>query len=812
VRNLLRDEALTRARLLDVTSYEVDLDLTGDEAGFGSTVVVRFSCRESGASTFAELDGTLLSAELNGRPVGPAEGNRIALTDLQADNELRVTARCAYSRTGEGLHRFTDPVDGLVYVWAQSFLDDAQRIFACFDQPDLKSVFRLQVTAPDEWTVIGNERGTREGDRWTFAETRPMSTYLFTVAGGRWHGEQRVHDGIEMGVWCRQSLAPYLEADELFEITAQCFDSYHRTFGIRYPFGDGYDQLWVPEFNHGAMENAGAVTFSEDLLFRSRVTEAERRTRAMVIAHEMAHMWFGDLVTMRWWDDLWLNESFAELMGFHTTDVATRFAGGWTAFCTQRKAWGYRADQLPTTHPVSGEVTDNRSALLNFDGISYAKGASVLRQLMAWVGEETFFEGVRRYLTRHAYANTSLTDFLGALEEASGKDLTAWADAWLRTPGVSTLRLDGAAVRQEVPAAHPVPRDHRIGVGRYDRTADGLVARDRLDVTVSGRTTPVPELGEPADLVLLNEGDLTFAKTRFDPRSLATVVAHLRELPDPLSRALAWASLWDATRDAELPPHTLVAAVLAGAPGETDPEVVATLLGQAGTAARVWSADPALQTRLADGLRAGLRQAPPASDLQLTWTKAWVTTTGDVTALSALRDGADVPKGLAVDTELRWHVVRRLAALGALTEADLDAELARDNTAAGERHVLHARAARPEQAAKERAWAAVTTDGSLSNHQTSALAEGFWQYDQAELCRPWAERYFTGIRGVWDSRSPEVAVGIARALYPAALVEQGVLDRTDAFLADDTLPPGLRRVVLERQDDLRRAVALRGLG
>jgi aminopeptidase N len=810
MRNLLRSEAEARARLIDVASYEIDLDLTA-EADFGSTTVIRFGCRAPGAETFVELDGTPLEVTLNGRELGVAmDNNRIALPDLQADNVLRVVGRCSWSRTGEGLHRFTDPADGLVYVWGQSFLDDAQRSFACFDQPDLKAVFAVTVDAPPDWVVIGNERGTREGSRWTFRQTQRMPTYLFTIAAGPWHGEQRVHDGIELGVWCRQSLAPHLEEAELFEVTAQCFDSLHETFGIRYPFGDTYDQLWVPEFNHGAMENAGAVTFAENLLFRSRVTDSERRDRAMVIAHEMAHMWFGNLVTMQWWDDLWLNESFAELMGFHTADVATRFAGGWTAFCTGRKAWGYSADQMPTTHPISGPVTDNRSALMNFDGISYAKGASVLRQLMVLVGQGTFFEGVRRYLDRHAFGNTSLLDFLTAIEEASGRGLAPWADTWLRTPGVSTLRIEQGAVRQEPPAAYPVHRDHRIGIGRYDHNGTALLLRDRLDVELSGAVTPVPGLDEPADLVLLNDGDWTFAKIRFDKASLETVVSDLRGLTDPLARALCWASLWDAARDAELPPGTFIDAVVAGASGESDPAVIDTLLTQARRAATLWAADDALLAALAGAAEHETAAAEPGSDLQLCWAKGWISTSVDAAALGALLDGDAVPPGLRVDTELRWYVVRRLAVLGEAGLDDIDAELANDSTAAGERHAEFARAARPDADAKRDAWDRSTQDLSLSNHQTEALASGFWQVEQVELCRPYADRYFAEIGSVWGARTPQVARSLATSLYPGVVVDASVLERTAAFLAED-LPPGLRRVVLERAEDLRRALAARGL-
>ncbi|MCU1671914.1 MAG: Aminopeptidase, partial [Frankiales bacterium] len=601
---------------------------------------------------------------------------------------------------------------------------------------------------------------------------------------------------------------PHLEAEELFEVTAQCFDSFHERFGIRYPFGDTYDQLWVPEFNHGGMENAGAVTFTEDLLFRSKVTDADRRQRAMVIAHEMAHMWFGNLVTMRWFDDLWLNESFAELMGFFTTDRATRFEGGWLDFCTGRKAWGYSADQKPTTHPISGEVADNRTALLNFDGISYAKGASVLRQLMAWLGEEVFFEGVRRYLTRHAFGNTSLADFLAALEEVSGRDLEQWTESWLRTPGVSTLRVEQGAVVQTAPAQYPVLRDHRIRIGRYALDDGVLVAAEPLEVEVSGARTPVDGLAAH-DLVLLNDGDLTFAKIRFDDRSLGTVVDHLWKLPDPLARALCWSSLYDAARDAELPARVLVQAVLNNAEGETDTGVVENLLAQSRLAATAWTTDAALGRALAEKARHVLTRTEPGSGLQLVWAKGWVSITDDTAALRALLDAP--PAGIAVDTELRWHLLRRLAVLGALDDADIVAEEERDRTAAGQRHACYARAARPDAASKAAAWERVLRDRSLSNHQTEAYSQGFWQHASVSVTAPWVERYFDEIRALWEEHGPEVARRVAHFLYPSTHVSPEVLARADAFLADDSLPPGLRRVVLEQQDELRRAVAARKL-
>jgi aminopeptidase N len=811
VKNLTRDEARERAALLDVHSYDVHLDLTRDD-GFDSTTTIRFR-GTPGASTFVELDGELVEA--TGLRTGPQEGNRVPLHDLAADNELTVRARCSYSRTGEGLHRFVDPADGRTYLWAQSFLDDAQRMLACFDQPDLKAVFRLTVEAPQGWTVVANERPTATGTRWTFAPTTRMSTYLFTVAAGPWHSLRRTHDGIELGLHCRQSLAPHLDADadELFEVTGQCFDLQQELFGRRYPFGDTYDQLFVPEFNHGAMENPGAVTFTEDFVFRSRVTDDKRRKRAMVIAHELSHMWFGDLVTMRWWDDLWLNESFAELMGFLTTDRATRFDRTWEEFSASRKAWGYRADQLPSTHPVQGDVADNRSALLNFDGISYAKGASVLRQLMATVGEGVFFAGVRAYLERHAFGNTSFADLLAELEAASGRPLQEWARAWLQTTGLSTLRPVLQDGRVEVAQESPVLRPHRIDVGLYDRSGPALVLRARLDVqVVGGRTGLGLDEADRPDLLLLNDGDLSFAKVRFDDRSLATVLSDLRALPDPLSRALAWAALWDSCRDAELPPADFVQAVLTNLTGESDPAVVETLLAQARTAALLYTADgSALVAALAEDSRAAAQAAEPGSDLQLARVRAFAGVARrpqDAQVLQALLDGSDVPAGLAVDTELRWALVESLATLGFADEDAVDAELRRDDTAAGRLHALTARASMPDAAGKERAWTAAMGDGSLSNHETRALAEGFWRAGQDELLRPYVDRYTAELPDAWAARTPQVAGSLANALFPSTLPEQDVLHRT-AVLLDEAHPAGLRRYVAEQRDDLARALRAR---
>ncbi len=805
MRNLTRAEAVARAGLLDVTSYDVELDLTVGERRFRSSTVVRFGCREPGATTFLELDAPELhEATLNGVPV-QIEGNRIALPDLAADNEVRVVASCAYTNTGEGLHRFVDPSDGAVYLYAMAFLDDAQRFYACFDQPDLKAVFRLTVLAPPAWRVLSNMRGEQDGGRWSFAETPPISTYHLTLAAGDWVGEQVRYDGLELGVWCRRSLQPHLEAEELFDITRRAFAFQQAQFGSRYMFGDTYDQVFCPEFNAGAMENPGMVTYSDELfLFPSRVTEGSRRLRAQVMSHEMAHMWFGNQVTMRWWDDIWLNESFAELMGVLTVDEATPYDGVWADFCLGRKAWGYRADQLPTTHPVTGAVPDNRSGLLNFDGISYAKGASALRQLMAYLGREAFFTGVRGYLAEHAWGNTTLADLLAALQTASGRDLTTWADTWLRTPGVNTLR----SVGQEQTVVHQesdVLREHRIGVGRYDLVNDVPVLRAREEVDVTGGTTRLP--GEPADLLLLNDGDLTFAKIRFDARSLTTVLAHLGELADPLARAVCWGALWDATRDAELPAADHIGAVLRGAPAETDPALVETLLQQATLAASAYvPSGTGLRSQIADHCWNAALELPPGSDLQLTRVRAYVQATDDVPTLEDLLDRG-APEGVVVDTELRWWVLRRLAVLGEVDEPRLTLELTRDRSDTALRHAEWSRAARPDAGSKAAVWNLLFGDG-LSNAQVRALAGGFWQYGQDAVLEPYVDRYLAAVPGFWSGGTPQNARTATLLLFPSTLVRRDVLERVEAVLATD-LVAGARRIVLEQSDDLRRALRAR---
>src|SRR6266581_4611753 len=690
--NLTRDEARERARLLEVESYRIDLDVTGGETTFRSRTTVTFRASRPGASSFVDLTAPgIREITLNGRQVGRENftGHRITLDGLAAHNELTVAADCAYSRTGEGLHRFTDPADKGVYLYSDLETYDAHRIYACFDQPDLKARFEFTVTVPDSWLVVSNLApdvtaapsgpGTR---RCHFPPSPPMSTYITAIAAGPYHLVRADHDGIPLGIYCRESLARYLDPDEIFEVTRQGFDFFHDTFSVRYPFGK-YDQLFVPEYKAGAMENAGCVTFVENYVFRSRVTDSARESRANTILHEMAHMWFGDLVTMRWWDDLWLNESFATWAGTAAQAEATRWPHAWTTFAQQWKTWAYRQDQLPSTHPIAADIVDINAVEVNFDGITYAEGAAVLKQLVAYVGRENFLAGVRSDCGKHAWGNASLADLLDALEHASGRDLAAWSKAWLATAGVNTLRpaygsaadgtFTGFAVLQDAPDSHPVLRPHRIAIGLYDRGARGLTRRHRIEIDVTGERTDVPGLAGQRipDLVLVNDDDLTFAKIRLDDHSLRTLIGSIGDFEQPLPAALCWASAWDMCRDAELAARDYAALVLSGVGSVTEISMLQTILRQAVAAVRRF-ADPGWHAEgmaaLADGMRGLLLGAEPGSDSQLAFAQVFAsvaTSPADLELLSGLLDGSAVIEGLAVDTDLRWQLLHRLVSRGA---------------------------------------------------------------------------------------------------------------------------------------------------
>jgi aminopeptidase N len=833
--NLTRDEAAERARLLRVESYQVELDLTGGESTFSSLTTVRFACRRPGGATFIELTAPEVSeVTLNGRrlPDTAFDGNRIALRDLAESNELTVSAQCEYSRSGEGLHRFTDPADKAVYLYSDLETFDAHRIYACFDQPDLKAAFEFTVLCPDTWQVISNMAPDLSGQpagpgmqRWHFPPTPLMSTYITHISAGPYHVVRSEHDGIPLGIFCRQSLADYLDPDEIFEVTRQGFDYFHAAFGVRYAFGK-YDQLFVPEYKAGAMENAGAVTFLEDYIFRSRVTDARHEARAETILHEMAHMWFGDLVTMRWWDDLWLNESFATWASTVAQAEATRWPNAWTTFSQDWKAWAYRQDQLPSTHPIAADIVDIAAVEVNFDGITYAKGAAVLKQLVAYVGRENFLAGVRAYFAKHAWGNASLGDLLDALEHTSGRELAGWSKAWLESAGVNTLRpqfqtaANGTftefAVLQEAPQSHPVLRTHRIAIGLYDHGPEGLLRRRRVEIDVTGERTAVPELaGErrPA-LVLVNDDDLTFAKIRLDEDSLRTLIQSIGDFAETLPAALCWAAAWDMCRDAEMPARDYVALVLSGISSVTEISMLQTILAQAIAAVRRF-ADPGWRAeglgKLAAALRGLLFDAEPGSDFQLAFAQSFAsvaTSDADLGLLSGLLDGSVVIEGLAVDTDLRWTLLQRLVSRGVAGQEAIDAEHDKDRTDAGDRHALSCQAAIPEPAAKEAAWDQIV-GGQLPNAAFRAALGGFSSADQEDLLAPFGPRFFDVVAGIWRDWSTDMAQYFARVGYPSYLVTRDAIDAAADYIDRTNPPPPLRRLLSEGRDDVVRALRCR---
>ncbi|WP_329056807.1 aminopeptidase N [Amycolatopsis sp. NBC_01488] len=845
--NLTRDQAKLRADLLDVTGYDIELDLTDGHGGpgektFASKTTVRFSSARAGERTWVDLIADRVhSATLNGTDVDVSayvEDKGIALANLAEANELTVTADCRYTNTGEGVHRFVDPVDDSVYLYTQFETADAKRMFACFDQPDLKSVYRLTVVAPKDWKVISNTAAesteeTPEGAvRTVFKESERLSTYLIALIAGpyaEWRDEYAdEHKTIPLGVYCRASLAEHMDADKLFTETKQGFAFYHEKFGTPYPFSK-YDQLFVPEFNAGAMENAGAVTFLEDYVFRSRVTRYAYERRAETLLHEMAHMWFGDLVTMRWWDDLWLNESFATFASVLAQAEATEYKNAWTSFANIEKSWAYRQDQLPSTHPIAADIVDLHAVEVNFDGITYAKGASVLKQLVAYVGLDHFLDGLKVYFGKHAWGNATLADLLGALEAASGRDLSWWSAQWLETTGLNSLSpryevgADGTFTSFAVVQSGAKPgagelRTHRVAVGIYDEDGSGKIVRtQRVELDVDGERTEVPDLvGRPAGkLVLVNDDDLTYCTMRLDPASLTTLIDRVADITEPLPRTLCWSAAWEMTREAELKARDFVTLVQRGIHTETEVGVVQRLLLQAQTALNSyaeqgWAAStgwPAFTGRLLELVRG----AEPGSDHQLAFVNSLsgsVLDAGSLDVLAGWLDGSAPLPGLTVDTDLRWRLLHALVAHGKADTAEIDAELARDDTAAGRRQAERARALRPAAEAKADAWRRAVYDDELPNAVSDSLISGFSHPGQKALLGSYVAKYFEVIDEVWQRRSSERAQPIAIGLYPSWAVAPQTVTASDEWLAGEH-SQALRRLVSEGRAGIVRALAAR---
>ncbi|AAT88771.1 aminopeptidase N [Leifsonia xyli subsp. xyli str. CTCB07] len=836
--NLTRIEAQERAAIVRVHAYDIALDLTTGSETFRSTTTVRFDAAH-GSSTFIDaITRTVRSVTLNGVRLDPAivsDGVRIQLDGLQAENVLTVDADAIYTNTGEGLHRFVDPVDGEVYLYSQFEVPDSRRMFAVFEQPDLKAEFTFTVTAPSHWAVVSNSPTPKpvdvgEGKKtWSFAPTLVISSYITALIAGPYvseHSELTSSDSraIPLGVYARKSLAEFLDADYIFEKTRQGFAFYEEKFDYAYPF-EKYDQLFVPEFNAGAMENAGAVTFTETYVFRSKVTDAIKERRVVTILHELAHMWFGDLVTMKWWNDLWLNESFAEYASTLATAEATEWTEAWTTFAALEKSWAYRQDQLPSTHPIVATINDLEDVQVNFDGITYAKGASVLKQLVAWVGQEDFLAGVAQYFKKHAHGNTELKDLLVELEATSGRDLTGWSEKWLETAGVNTLRpeitvdadgtITGFAVLQSAPADYPTIRPHRLAIGFYILRDGHLVREERIELDVDGVRTEVAELigKKRPDLVLLNDDDLAYAKIRLDRESHRVAIEHLSKIESPLARSIVWGAVWDATRDTETPASDYVRLVLGNIAPETESTTIRTTLSQLALAVGSYVA-PERQKETAETAASALwelaQQADAGSDAQFQFVKffAALAATGEQLAtIGALRDGSVALPGLTIDADLSWELLIALVAGGEAGDAEVDAALAADNTANGAQFAAQARASVPAIAGKQAAWDSVFGSDALPNTIVRFTGLGFQRADDKSVLATFVEPYFAALQDIWASRTYKIAEYLVAGMYPAPLANAELRDATRAWLDANPEPAALRRLVIENLAGVERALA-----
>lgn len=838
--NIGQIQAQERSQLVNDVKYQVSVHLDPKLDTFLCESTIQFSAKP-GASTWVDLIAPeVLAVVLNGESLPVSEiynGARINLAILKAENTLSIKANCAFMNTGEGLHKHVDPQDGEAYLYTQFEVADSRRFMPVFEQPDIKATLKLTAIAPSHWTLISNSptpqpENLGEFSRWEFNETKKISSYLFALCAGPYESFKDEYQGefgtYPFGIYVRKSLKEFLDAEEIFEITKQGFKWFESKFKIGYPF-DKYDQVFVPEFNAGAMENAGCVTFRDEYIFRSRTTKTAYESRANTILHELAHMWFGDLVTMRWWNDLWLNESFAEWAAHWASTGATKYQEAWTLFHVQRKAWAYRQDQLPSTHPIAAKMPDLDSVYENFDGITYAKGASALKQLVAWVSEEKFLEGLHSYFVKHQWKNTQLSDLLNELSVSSGRELSQWSQVWLETSGATLLRpkitvdqnqvITNAQIEQLPPSAPaglpPVLRPHRLLVGIYENQKDQLICTQKIEMDVTGSLTEIKELlgKKHPDLILLNDDDLTYAKIRLDEISIKTATTSISKIESSLSRALIWGAMWDMLRDAEVSTGEFLELVINAIANESDIGVVQQLLLQLRTAIDMYAVRNRrrdYQSRLALKLKDEYSTSEPGSDRQLAFLRAWshvAQTDQDLLEIEQLLKGSKVVPGLKVDPELRWTLLRRLVVTGKATKDDIANELKQDPTAMGKEQAAGAAAALPNKTDKQNSWQELTKNEKLTNSEIHSMLAGFHHVDHELVLKDFVDLYFNSISELWNARTHEIGQSLLTGLFPVTVVEQAVIDKADEFLANNPdLPTGAKRIIIEQKDSLARAL------
>ena len=839
--NITRNEAIQRAGLVSDPVYRVSLELDGLGDTFSCFASIDFNSIENSSTWIDLVSPTVESIWLNGEELDVKnvfDGSRIQLKNLKKENQLKIKAQCSYMNTGEGLHRHIDPVDNEVYIYTQFEVPDCRRVFPVFEQPDIKGVLNLTVKAPSKWTVISNTATPLPKNIednfsiWTFDQTPKMSSYLYAICAGPYARKTDSYTGkygtYPLAIYVRPSLSQYLDHEEIFEVTKQGFKWFEDKFQIGYPFKK-YDQVFVPEFNAGAMENVGCVTFRDEYIFRSRTTRTAFESRANTILHELAHMWFGDLVTMKWWNDLWLNESFAEWAAHWASTGATQYNEAWTLFHVQRKAWAYRQDQLPSTHPIAANMPDLDSVYENFDGITYAKGASALRQLVAWVGEENFLKGLKNYFDKHAWKNTELKDLLTELSVSSGRELESWSKIWLESSGATLLRpeievdsndvITKLTINQEPPSSppglEPVLRPHRLALGVYEKQYEKLVRINRIEVDVVGSHTEVKELAgskRPA-LLLINDDDLTYAKIRLDSHSLNTATKEIATIESSLSRALIWGAVWDMVRDAEVGTGKYLDLVLAGIEKESDIGLVQQVLMQCRSAIDVFADRKNRRNyniKLAQGLERLIKEAKPGSDRQLALIRTFsavATTDEQITKVMNILDGIEKIEGLVVDTDLRWALLRRLVVVGKRGEKEIEEELKRDETVMGREHAAGARAAMPSLEAKQKAWDQVINNENLTNSELHSILAGISYMDHEEVLKNFVDKYFESVASLWNARTHEIGQSLVTGLFPSTNINNEVITKCDSFLEKNKdLAVGARRIVVEQRDSLARAL------
>ena len=833
--NLLYTEAQQRAEVVSNVSYKVHLDLDSGLDTFLCTSEIEFDAKNNN-TTFLNFDGSeVLDIELNGAklPLEDYTDYRINLFPLQSHNKAIVKGVCKYQNTGVGLHRAVDPVDNRVYLHTQFEPFDAHKVFACFDQPDIKATFELTVNAPEGFVVISNSKPVKKpdvinneyvGGVWEFARTKKISTYLTAVVAGHYKGFTDKYKNIDLGIYARHSLLKYVDYDNLFKLTKDGFIFYENKLQTPYPF-DKYDQIFVPGFNAGGMENVGCITYNEAYIFRAEVTNARRFARADVFLHEMSHMWFGDLVTMKWWNDLWLNESLATYMTPLAIENVTEFKNAWSLFSIRTKYNAYVQDETPTTHPISSEVPDTNATRVVFDSITYNKGGSVLKQLVAIVGEEAFFNGIKNYLQKYAYANPTLSDFIGELESSSGKDLSGWSYEWLETSGVNKVAfntdyidcevgkcLSNVHLLQQKDNSSGIYRSITMDIGLLDFKDDTISLIDKVEANIARDKEPIKALEKRKApyIVMPNYDDYAYAKVRLDDISLNNTMNSLSQIADDLTRIMGWNIVWDVIRDAEIKSGKWIDIILDHIDAEKDPTVLQRLLGRTLTVLNQYASkiNRSLYIEKIYTKSKNIMESNENSEIKLSWFNTFINTSESKRALEYLGDLLNDKKsinGIKLDEDKRWQIVIHLASKGAIKEATIDDELQNGINDFTKRYALTAKAAMPDYDKKLWAWKSILEDKTIDNYDMSALIDGFYIAGQDELLKPFADIYGEAVDYAWKYKTADEALMITGGLYPSTIVEPYVLDIADKALSMD-LPDEANRTIKERKAETERAL------